>query len=111
MFSAFQKYQCRCIYYINVYLRACHPIICRTNIASKKNGGVFCFETKCMYVIYLQPINMVNFLFTYVFLFFQFVTKQNGVNGQNGLPGAPAHSTQLETVYRQGRKLPNVVKR
>ena len=68
---------------------------------------------------------------------FQSVTHQNGVNamslkkvvlktepsalryklptayliGQTGLTGAPAHSTQLETVYRQGRELVNVVKR
>ena len=33
------------------------------------------------------------------------------LNGQTGLTGAPAHSTQLETVYRQGRELLDVVKR
>ena len=33
------------------------------------------------------------------------------LNGQTGLTGAPAHSTQLETVYRQGRELLGVVKR
>ena len=33
------------------------------------------------------------------------------LNGLPGLTGAPAHSTQLETVYRQERKLLNVVKR
>ena len=68
---------------------------------------------------------------------FQFVTHQNGVNaiclkeivlktepsalryklptallnGQTGLNGAPAHSTQLEVAYRQGRELLDVVKR
>ena len=31
--------------------------------------------------------------------------------GQTGLTGASAHSTLLETVYRQGRELLNVVKR
>ena len=31
--------------------------------------------------------------------------------GQTGLIGVPAHTTQLETVYRQGRELLNVVKR
>ena len=31
--------------------------------------------------------------------------------GQTGLIGVPAHTTQLETVYRQGRELLSVVKR
>ena len=31
--------------------------------------------------------------------------------GLPGLNGAPVHSTQLEIVYRQGRKLLDVVKR
>ena len=33
------------------------------------------------------------------------------LNGLSGLNGAPAHTTQLATVYRQGRELLNVVKR
>ena len=33
------------------------------------------------------------------------------LNGLPGLTGVPAHTTQLETVYRQGRELLNVVKR
>ena len=67
-------------------------------------------------------------------MFLQFVTHQNGVNVMslkeialktelfalmyklqtaflNGLTGVPALSTQLETVYRQGRELLDVVKR
>ena len=31
--------------------------------------------------------------------------------GQTGLTGVPAQSTQLETVYRRGRELLDVVKR
>ena len=65
---------------------------------------------------------------------FQFVTHQNGVNAislkeivlktepsalvyklptahLNGLTGVSAHTTQLETVYKQGREPLNVVKR
>ena len=33
------------------------------------------------------------------------------LNGQTGLTGVLAHTTQLETAYRQGRELVNVVKR
>ena len=33
------------------------------------------------------------------------------LNGLPGLNGAPAHSTQLETVYRQGREPFGVIKR
>ena len=33
------------------------------------------------------------------------------LNGQTGLTGVSAHTTQLETVYRQGRELLTVVKR
>ena len=33
------------------------------------------------------------------------------LNGLPGLNGVPAHSTQLETVYRRGRELLDVVKR
>ena len=33
------------------------------------------------------------------------------LNGLSGLNGAPAHSTQLETVYRQGREPFGVIKR